>query len=33
MDEKTKKDLMNQDTHDVPDVAEHEAHEEDGEDL
>lgn len=33
MDEETKKALMNQDTHDVPDVAEPEEHEEDGGDL
>lgn len=33
MDEEEKEALMGQDTHDVPDVAEPESHEEDGGDL
>lgn len=33
MEEEEKKALMDQDSHDVPDVAEPEAHEEDGGDL
>lgn len=33
MDEEEKKTLMGQDSHDAPDVAEPESHEEDGADL